>query len=165
MLVEINSVRVVAVEDAGDYYRCEVEPLDYEVLPDNYAPCESTLEIASQISAILKPSVSAEKEKEDELLTIAEAARYLKVKVSTIYQWIFYKKLVPCSRGLVRFRRSQLDAFLAAPAPVRQKKEKAPAPVRQKKEKAKASGSGKCSSSSYADALVFNTINSVDNSN
>ena len=47
------------------------------------------------------------------LLTPQQAADYLNVKLSTIYQWSFRRVLPVCKLGkLNRYRKSDLDAFI-----------------------------------------------------
>jgi excisionase family DNA binding protein len=48
------------------------------------------------------------------LLTPQEAANYLKVKLSTIYDWSF-KKILPCCKlgRLNRYRKCDLDDFIS----------------------------------------------------
>lgn len=48
------------------------------------------------------------------LLTVIEAADYLRVSKSTIYSWV-EKNRLPCLRAgtLLRFKQSDLDAWLA----------------------------------------------------
>ncbi|HHT9136444.1 MAG TPA: helix-turn-helix domain-containing protein [Candidatus Wunengus sp. YC60] len=49
----------------------------------------------------------------DSLLTPQQAADYLQVKLSTIYQWSMRRTLPVCKLGrLNRFRKSDLDAFI-----------------------------------------------------
>ena len=49
----------------------------------------------------------------DTLMTIADLARYLKVKPRTIYEWLRHKK-VPATKviGQWRFRREKIDKWL-----------------------------------------------------
>ena len=47
------------------------------------------------------------------LMTPAEAAQYLNVKLSTIYQWSMRRVLPVCKLGkLNRYRKVDLDAFI-----------------------------------------------------
>jgi excisionase family DNA binding protein len=159
MLVEVNSVKVIGVEDAGDYYRFSVEPLSYEILPDNYSPSESTLEIASQISAILKPSVSAEKEKEDEPLTVVEAARFLRVKVSRLYSWTHLNyRAIPYTKvgNSLRFCRAELTDWINDFHSRRLRKDNPPKFKKQKSCKGKAG-----QDSALADMIVENAIETL----
>lgn len=48
------------------------------------------------------------------LMTPQEAADYLKVKLSTIYNWSWKKILPTCKLGkLLRFRKNDLDEFIS----------------------------------------------------
>ena len=48
------------------------------------------------------------------LLTVPEAAAYLRVKPRTIYQWVWRRRIPFCKAGAaVRFRRTELDVWLA----------------------------------------------------
>lgn len=48
------------------------------------------------------------------LLTPQQAADYLNVRLSTIYQWSFRKILPVCKLGkLNRYRKSDLDSFVS----------------------------------------------------
>jgi len=48
------------------------------------------------------------------LLTVAEAAAYLRVKPRTLYQWIWRRRIPFLKAGsAVRFRRVELDDWLA----------------------------------------------------
>jgi len=65
----------------------------------------------------------SEMEVSSPLLRHREAAVYLKVSSSTLYALIANDRiqvvrfgLGPCGRGITRFRRDDLDAFLAASA-------------------------------------------------
>ena len=47
------------------------------------------------------------------LMTPEEAAQYLNVRLSTIYQWSMRKTIPVCKLGkLNRYRKSDLDAFI-----------------------------------------------------
>jgi len=81
-------------------------------------------------SSLLKPSPASSDS--DELLTISEAAKYLSVKVSTLYASVHYERIPFVKAGsLLRFRKSELDAWLSSPPvpapvpPVRVKRTKA----------------------------------------
>lgn len=58
----------------------------------------------------------------DELLTIAEAAAFLKVKTKTLANWRWHQKRGPkfirldpnSRRPVIRYRKSDLEAFLSA---------------------------------------------------
>ena len=48
------------------------------------------------------------------LLTVAEAAAYLRVKPRTIYQWVWRRRIPFLKAGsTVRFRRAEIDDWLA----------------------------------------------------
>lgn len=49
------------------------------------------------------------------LMTPQEAADYLKIKLSTIYDWT-YKKILPCCKmgRLNRYRKVDLDNFISS---------------------------------------------------
>lgn len=49
------------------------------------------------------------------LMTPQEAADYLKIKLSTIYDWTF-KKILPCCKmgRLNRYRKADLDNFISS---------------------------------------------------
>jgi excisionase family DNA binding protein len=48
------------------------------------------------------------------LLTVPEAAAYLRVKPRTIYQWVWRRRIPFVKAGsAVRFRRPELDQWLA----------------------------------------------------
>ena len=50
----------------------------------------------------------------DDLLTLAEAAKLLRLKPSTIRAWILRRKLPYCKVGrLVRIRRADVEAFIS----------------------------------------------------
>jgi excisionase family DNA binding protein len=57
----------------------------------------------------------AQKTVADPLLTVREAAEYLSASPKTIYLWTYQRRLASCRLGRsVRFRLSDLDAFIAA---------------------------------------------------
>lgn len=48
------------------------------------------------------------------LLTVPEAADYLRVKPRTVYQWVWRRRIPFLKAGAtVRFRRTELDEWLA----------------------------------------------------
>ncbi len=50
----------------------------------------------------------------DTLLTVVEAAAYLQVKPTTVYQWVWRRRIPFLKAGsAVRFRRLELDQWLA----------------------------------------------------
>lgn len=58
---------------------------------------------------------------DDELLTIDEAAGYLKVSRATVYNWIARRGLPIVNAGtLIRIRRSELNAWLERERPANQ---------------------------------------------
>jgi excisionase family DNA binding protein len=49
----------------------------------------------------------------DDIMTPAEVATFLKVKVSTVYAWVHLKKIPHIKRfGRLRFLRSEIEAWL-----------------------------------------------------
>jgi excisionase family DNA binding protein len=49
---------------------------------------------------------------QDELLTIDEAAEYLRVGKRTIYNWIYRGKIKPIKLGGIKFQQNYLDELI-----------------------------------------------------
>jgi excisionase family DNA binding protein len=49
----------------------------------------------------------------DDIMTPAEVAAFLKVKISTVYAWVHLNKIPHIKRfGRLRFQRSEIEAWL-----------------------------------------------------
>lgn len=67
------------------------------------------------LSQVDNQGVASESELRQPLLTVQEAARYLAVSVSTIYGWVWRRRIPFVKIGrTVRFDPRDLDAFIAA---------------------------------------------------